>query len=93
MRFHDVAKHNVTDAVIDAYERKIVSLEQDKLIAVENLQSDTRQKHGFEELFELALAFIANPYKLWTSGDLEHKRTVAKLAFSERIVYQRGKGL
>ena len=46
----------------------------------------------YEELFELALAFLSSPWKLWESGQLNLRRTVLRLAFSERIAYDRKTG-
>lgn len=80
-------------STIAAYERRIEKLEREKLIAVEKLRSDTGPKRTYEEMFELALAFLATPWKLWASDRLEDKRTVLKLAFSERLAYDRKTGL
>ena len=80
-------------SIIAAYERRIEKLEQDKLVAIEKLQSDAGPKRSFEEMFELALGFLSNPWKLWASPRLEDKRTVLKLAFSERLAYSRKSGL
>ncbi len=38
------------------------------------------------------MSFLASPWKLWGSDRIEDKRTVLKLAFSERLAYERGKG-
>jgi site-specific DNA recombinase len=80
-------------STIAAYERRIEKLEREKLIAVEKLRSDTEPKRTYEEMFELALVFLANPWKLWASDRLEDKRTVLKLAFSERLAFDRKTGL
>jgi site-specific DNA recombinase len=40
-----------------------------------------------------AFDFLANPCKLWASGHLEARRTVLKLAFTDRLAYARGTGL
>jgi site-specific DNA recombinase len=77
---------------IAAYERKIAKLEQDKLIALEKCAKGTTSKYTYEEMFELALGFLSNPWKLWKSDRLEDKRTVLKLAFAKRLPYHRGQG-
>lgn len=77
---------------ISAYEKRISKLETEKLIAAEKLATGIGPKRSFDEMFEHAFAFLANPWKLWASDSLEDKRTVMKLAFSERLQYQRGKG-
>ena len=77
---------------INAYESRIAKLEKQKHLAAEKLETGTQPARPFDEMFELALAFLANPSKLWASERLEDKRTVLKLAFSERLAYQRNTG-
>ena len=79
-------------AVQRAFERKIEKLERDKLVVQEKLATKPGPKRPFEEVFELAMGFLANPWKLWESDRIEDKRTVLKLAFSDRHAYQRGEG-
>jgi hypothetical protein len=79
-------------SVISAYEAKIAKLEKQKLILAEKLENHGKPKHSFEEMFELALRFLANPWKLWDSGQLHLRKTVLRLAFSERMSYQRDRG-
>jgi len=76
-----------------AYEQRISKLEKDKLVLAEKLKNGLGPKRTFEEMFELAFTFLANPWKLWSSGRLEDKRTVLKLTFADRLAYQRGTGL
>ncbi len=77
---------------ISAYEKKIAKLEKDKLVAAEMAQKSTGKRRGFSEMFELAMAFLSNPCILWDSPRLDAKRTVLKLAFSERLAYHRETG-
>lgn len=81
----------VSPAAISAYEKRIATLEQEKLI-VEKLEKGTSPKRTFAQMFELALLFLSNPWKLWESYRLEDKRTVLKLTFSERLAYDRKTG-
>ncbi|MFM1816343.1 MAG: hypothetical protein RLZ98_3038, partial [Pseudomonadota bacterium] len=82
-----------SDVAIAAYEQRIKELEQKKLVTREKLAKGTAPKRTFEEMFELACSFLANPWKLWASDRLEDKRTVLKLAFGERLAYDRNEGL
>ena len=75
-----------------AFERKVEKLERDKLLIEEKLSQKPGPKRGFEEMFELAMQFLANPWKLWASDRIEDKRTVLKLTFSERLAYSRNSG-
>ena len=78
--------------VFAAIEGRIASLEREKLVMREKLDSGRPQHRSFDEMFELALQFLSNPQKLWESGQLEHKRTVLKLTFEERLLYRRNEG-
>ena len=80
-------------SAISAYEQRIAKLERQKLIASETLSRGAGPKRTFEEMFELACDFLSNPWKLWASERLEDKRTVLKLAFTQRVVYDRKTGL
>ncbi len=81
-----------TPAVIRAYETKIAELETQKLGLTEKLEKQSKPQHAFEELFELALWFLSNPWKLWTSGQFHLRRIVLRLAFLEGVAYSRASG-
>ncbi|MBL4807005.1 MAG: recombinase zinc beta ribbon domain-containing protein, partial [Rhodobacteraceae bacterium] len=78
---------------VSALEKRIGDLESKKLVLDEKLQNFGQPVHSFSEMFELSLKFIANPWNIWASGQLSLKRTVLRLAFSERIAYSRKTGL
>ncbi|MEN0040200.1 MAG: hypothetical protein AAF764_02575 [Pseudomonadota bacterium] len=78
--------------VIRAYEVKLAKLEREKLLQAEKIANSGQPRHGFDELFELALRFLANPWNIWTSGDLTMRRMVLKLAFTGRLPYCRETG-
>ncbi len=78
--------------VISAYEKRVARLEKEKLIVIEKLENMGNPRHGFDELFELAMNFLANPWKLWTSGQINLRKIVLRLAFAERMAYRRNEG-
>lgn len=78
--------------VISAYEKRIAALEHEKLALEEQRRNAGKPKHTFEEMFELAMSFLANPCKLWESDRIEHKRMVLRLTFSDRLGYCRKTG-
>ncbi|MCF6344216.1 MAG: hypothetical protein L3J15_06015 [Devosiaceae bacterium] len=78
--------------VINAYEKRVAKLEKDKLLIAEKLQNLDNPRHGFDELFELSLKFLSNPWKLWASGQIHLRKTVLRLAFAQRMAYQKNKG-
>lgn len=81
-----------TPSVIKAYEKRIANLEREKLILEERASKTHKPQRSFEEMFELAMYFLANPQKLWEKGNLHEKRMVLRMAFMERLAYQRNKG-
>jgi site-specific DNA recombinase len=83
---------SASGTAISAYETRIARLEKDKLIATEKLTTGARLRRPFDEMFELALAFLSSPWKLWRSERLEDKRTVLKLTFADRLAYHRNEG-
>ena len=80
-------------SVISAYESRVAKLEREKLILAEKLTMRAKPVRPFDELFELACGFLASPWKLWEKGPLALKRTVLRLAFTERVAYCRKSGL
>jgi len=77
---------------VEAYEKRIAKFEKDKLIMAEKLSNRDRIIRPYDEMFEHAFQFLANPWKLWSSDRLEDKKTVLKLAFQERLPYHRETG-
>ena len=78
--------------VIAAYEAKIEKLEHKRLKTAAKLLKNPTSKGSFDDFIELSLAFLANPWNLWASGNFALKKCVLRLAFSERIVYCRQTG-
>lgn len=79
-------------SVIAAYEDRIRRLEEDKLAVRERMASAGRPSKSFEDTFRTAMAFLANPWKLWESGKLTDRQTVLKLVFAEKLRYARNGG-
>ena len=78
--------------LISAYEAKIAKLEKSKLILQEKCTKSDVPAGRFDELFELSMRFLSNPWKLWDSGQIHLRRIVLRLAFAERMAYRRNEG-
>jgi DNA invertase Pin-like site-specific DNA recombinase len=76
-----------SDSIIRAYEKRIAGLERQALVLHEKAKSAAQPKQPFEELFELAVRFLASPSKLWASGKIEYRNLVLRLTFAERLCY------
>ncbi len=80
-------------AVISAYENQIEKLEQEKALIQERIADMGKPKSTFDDSVRIAMAFLASPWNLWRSGRLEDRKMVLKLAFTERLKYDRIEGL
>jgi site-specific DNA recombinase len=80
-------------AALTAFENGLAKLEREKLVASEKLTDKGRPQRSFDELFELAMGFLSNPWKLWASERLDDKRTALKLVFQSRLEYHREHGV
>jgi site-specific DNA recombinase len=81
-----------SETLIAAYEGQIKKLEDEKIRLDENIAKCGRPLQSFDETFRTAMNFLGNPGRLWASNRLEHKRAVIKLAFAERLPYDKKTG-
>jgi site-specific DNA recombinase len=81
------------NSVVSAYEKRIAKLEREKILEQEQLAKSGKPRHTFEESFEHAMQFLANPWTIWENADLLMKKTVLRLAFVEPLPYCRKEGL
>ncbi|NDV53401.1 hypothetical protein [Salipiger sp. PrR003] len=80
-------------SVMSAFERKIKKLEEERVLIKEQMASAGKPKYTFEESFELAMQFLASPWKIWNNSDFEGQRMVLRLAFVEPLGYCRNQGV
>lgn len=80
------------EAIIRRYEDKVDELEKRKALMLENMSKQIEPKGSFDEKLELALGFLANPWKLWENGNINVRRLVLKLAFAGPVAYCRNGG-
>lgn len=79
-------------SVVRAYESKIGELERNKHKLQDQLAICTAPNGTFDDMLEFSLKFLASPWKLWESGQINLRRTVLRLAFTERLAYHRNEG-
>ncbi len=77
---------------LKAFEDRIESLERDKLIALEKAAQKPKPTRPFEEMFELSMRFLANPYDCWKIGGQNARKLVVRLAFDAPLQYTRKTG-
>lgn len=78
--------------VAHALEERIEKLTKEKLEITEKLARSAQPLQSFEQSLRTALTFLAEPWKLWDSERIEHKRAVLKLAFAGHLQYARNEG-
>jgi site-specific DNA recombinase len=81
-----------SNSVIKAYENRVQEFEQQKLLLAEKIAGCGKPLKDYDETFRTAMDFLANPQKLWDSGQLQDKRAVLKLAFADNLAYDRKTG-
>ena len=79
-------------SLIAAYEDRLHKLEEEKLLLLERTRRNGKPQRTFEQIYRTAFAFLANPWKLWASDRLEHKRMVLRLVFGGKVPYSRIEG-
>jgi hypothetical protein len=67
-------------------------LEREKLLLTEKQANSAHPRRSFEEMFELALGFLASPSNLWRKGEFVQRRLVLKLTFAQNLCYCRKEG-
>ncbi|MEM9699401.1 MAG: recombinase family protein [Pseudomonadota bacterium] len=79
-------------SVLRAYEVKIADLDKSRALLQEKCAQSLPPKGRMDEFIEHALTFLANPWKIWETGQMPARRLVCKLAFAERPTYTRNQG-
>ena len=79
--------------VVTQLEDRMTTLEKEKHLLAEKIANLGKPVRGYREMFEHALKFLANPYRIWTNGTFEDRRNVLKLAFTHKLKYSRNGGL
>ncbi len=77
---------------VETYEKRIQDLQKQKIKMSANIRNCGRPLRSFDESYRTAFDFLGNPHKLWSSDRIEDKRTVLRLAFSEKLPYYRNEG-
>lgn len=81
---------------VTAYETQITKLETERLVKQEQLQQFSAQNvirlPDYKESSRTAMRFLLTPHVYWASGNINARRTVARLAFAESLHYDREKG-
>ncbi len=74
-------------ALVTAYETQVQKLETQKVNLTEKAAKAGEPLASFDSMYRTACAFLANPRKLWDSGQFECRRTVLRLVFPGRVAY------
>ncbi|MEM9099375.1 MAG: hypothetical protein AAGC79_12730 [Pseudomonadota bacterium] len=88
---------DLLDRIVDAQSRTVIrkleeridTLEKEQRILSERAAQALPESGQLEGCMELAMQFLASPWKIYKNGDYVLKRTVLKLTFSEPLRYCR----
>lgn len=73
--------------LIQAYEARLVDLQRQKAALSEKVEDSEQKLPDFNVTLRTALEFLASPWKLWETGNIEDRRAVRKLVFTEHLQY------
>jgi hypothetical protein len=81
-------------ALIEEYEHSVEELKAEKLRLGGSMEVDASKlaKYDFGTALRIVFDFIKNPYQMWKTGNLQIKRLVLRLVYSEPLVYTKGIG-
>ncbi|MGF1447610.1 MAG: recombinase zinc beta ribbon domain-containing protein [Pikeienuella sp.] len=79
-------------AVISAYETEIKKLEARRVALKETAEAARKPLKSFDATFRTAMAFLANPYKIWENGGAADRKLVLRLVFPTPVAYCRNEG-
>lgn len=79
-------------AAISAFEARIEKLQKNKMVLEEKLEHCGRPLKPYDQMYRTAMQFLASPHKIWACGGLTEKRTVIKLTFTDRLIWDRKTG-
>ena len=79
-------------SLISAYEAQIKKLEVKKTAITEQVQTGIEPVKPFDQMFKVAMKFIANPCIIWENGTLNQRRLLVRLAFPNNLTYDRESG-
>lgn len=73
--------------LVQVYESRLVDLQRQKIALSEKFQNSAQNLPDFDSTLRTALEFLASPYNLWETGNVEDRRAVRKLVFTEHLEY------
>ncbi|KKL27939.1 hypothetical protein LCGC14_2380150, partial [marine sediment metagenome] len=89
----DRSARTQNDIVATAYEAKVGELQSEKAKIEAEIERMTFPARTFDEMFELAMQFLSNPYELWRKPSYTLKRMVLRLVFCHPLKFDRIDGV
>ena len=87
------AAQTSSDVVAAAYEAKVTELQSERARIEAEIDHMSFPERSFDEMFELAMRFLASPYKVWKNANCSLKRTVLRMVFARPIGFARKEGV
>lgn len=75
------------ERIIRAYEEQVISLRNEGVLLQEKLRTLGTSTVSFETALETVYAFLENPLVIWRNEDINAKRLVMGLVFSEKLAF------
>ena len=91
-QFLDPMAEADTSILVVTYENEM-SVPQEQEIAISGKTGNGRPLYTFDEIFRTNFDFLRIPHRLRSSDRMGVKRMVLRLAFAEKLPYERNAGL
>lgn len=90
----------LTEKILTTKEKTLTNIYEQKLITISERLEENKTKiaslnvseDSFGTALEEVFNFVKSPYQIWTSGDINDKKLVLKLAFAEEMAFNPEKG-
>lgn len=81
------------DETVEAYENRISELRREQAKIDAEIDKLATPALDYDEMFELSMRFLSNPYEIWKKGSISLKRTVLRLVFAKPLYFSRTEGV
>lgn len=80
------------ETLISTYEAQLIELSKKEALLKEKVENPRVEKVDFGTAAKKVFSFIESPYYEWANGDVQRKRLVLKLVFSESVAHHKSLG-
>ena len=81
------------DVIAAAYEAKALELASERARVESQIRGISFPDRSFDEMFELAMKLLSNPYEIWKKANTTLKKVILRLVFTRPMEFSRKSGV